>query len=52
MSHCKAMKNSGTMESEIWEVGSGLIMIKVMVMMMMMMTEVKKFLKFIELMLR
>lgn len=29
-------------ESEIWEVGRGLIMIKVMVVMMLMMTEVKK----------
>lgn len=29
-------------ESEIWEVGRGIIMIKVMVVMMLMMTEVKK----------
>lgn len=29
-------------ESEIWEVGRGLIMIKVMVVMMLMMTEVRK----------
>lgn len=40
ISHYKFKKNSGAMESEIWEVSRDLIMVKVM-MMMMVMTEVK-----------